>query len=48
MNYIDNAYSESNRSRVSVCVCGVNLCVELCGIKLCPLHGCFGNACGIN
>jgi hypothetical protein len=48
MNYVTNCYESDKDSRISVCVCGLNLCIEACGLKLCGAHFCSANACGIN
>ena len=48
MNYGANCYENETDSRGIVCLCGLNLCLQVCGLKLCGAHFCSANACVIN
>jgi hypothetical protein len=48
MEYVTNYYTDGKNPRIGVCICGLNLCLEACGLKLCGAHFCGINACGIN
>lgn len=48
MNYVANCYENETDSRGIVCLCGLNLCLQVCGLKLCGAHSCSANACVIN
>ena len=49
MQYINNTYQDNSiNTRINGCLCGLNACIEACGLTLCGAHVCLGNFCGIN
>ena len=48
LKHVANVYDVQDNSRISACLCGLNLCIEVCALKLCGAHVCGLNACGIN